>query len=77
MTPLDPADFKTLRPLRSYAQRLPSCREGRSLSRTTLERYAKRGDEEGVRLKTYLIGTGRFTTDGDVWAFLNRRNTSA
>ena len=68
MRTLDPNDQR-LRRLAEYAQRLPSSREGKTVNRTTLWRWATTG-VRGVVLRTYPVGGGRFTSDADVAQFI-------
>lgn len=68
--PFDPTD-DTLRPLAEYTDRLPSRRRGRKLNRATLWRWAMRGAQGGrLRLRTVVLGGGRFTSDAAVAAFM-------
>jgi hypothetical protein len=68
--PFDPTDG-TLRPLASYTDRIPSSRRGRKLNRATLWRWALSGARGGrVRLRTSVIGGGRFTSDAAVANFM-------
>jgi hypothetical protein len=62
-----------LRPLAEYTDRLPSRRRRKKLNRATLWRWALRGARGGrVRLETWVIGSGRFTSDAAVAAFMKR-----
>lgn len=68
MHEIDPTD-RTLRPLSSYTERLPSSRPGKTLNRATLWRWALRG-HGGRVLQTVQIGSGRFTCDAWVAEFM-------
>lgn len=71
--PFDPTDDR-LRPLAEYTDRLPSRCRGRKLNRATLWRWALHGVRGGkVRLATWLLGGGRFTSDEAVAAFMEER----
>ena len=68
MRNIDPTD-RTLRPLSSYAERLPSSRPGKRLNRATLWRWALKG-HGGKVLRTVQLGAGRFTCDAWVAEFM-------
>ena len=70
MEPLDP-NCTRLRPLATYADRLPSGRRGKRLNRATLWRWALRGLRRRPRLRTAALGGTRVTCDAWVWEFLN------
>lgn len=69
MEPLDP-NCTRLRPLATYADRLPSGRRGKRLNRATLWRWALRGLRGRPRLRTAPLGGTRVTCDAWVWEFL-------
>jgi Protein of unknown function (DUF1580) len=60
-----------LRPLASYAHRLPSSRPGKRIHKSTLFRWATRGSG-GEVLRTRRLGSGRFTCDAWVSQFMDR-----
>ncbi len=67
----------TLRPLGDYRDRLPSRCHNRRLNRATLWRWALHGaGKERIKLPTVVIGSGRFTSDADVHAFIQARSAA-
>jgi hypothetical protein len=70
MDPFDPTS-KQLRPLAEYSDRLPSSRRGKKLNRATLWRWALNGLKDGRFIRTVGLGSGRFTCDAWVAAFLS------
>jgi hypothetical protein len=64
---LDP-NCEKLRPLNEYTKRIPSTRPGKKLSRSTLWRWVLHG-RRGVKLQTFVLGSGRYTSDAEVMKF--------
>lgn len=66
-----------LRPLREYAQRLPSSRAGKRVHPATLYRWALKGLSGGTPLRTVRMGGGRFTCDAWVAEFMEPGPTAS